>query len=757
MLQLCDAESFLCPKTGGRAKVLISIGLIGLFNALGIYQGQGQAITLTPIPSESIFGLQWVGVPNAIYRVQSSTDPSQNNGWLTEDVVTAQDALPVKWMAPEVQQQTKFYRLALPQTEIIDVEPAIAVAGVPNTVYITGQNFGSNDVLRIGPTVLTNVITLSPTLIQVTFTTDIPGTYDFELDSAATGKKSTYSYAWTLVSSPASTQALLEPPSLPPAAPVSFKQKKVEHAVGEMRDYGREPAHVEVPNLCAFSGEIQVNAVDVVIPGRGLDFVLARTYRSRTGGTTPMGNGWDFSCNVSVEKLGGDMLIHSGDGRDDALHPQTNGTYVANGFFRVGTLSNNVFTLTFADTGYWEFNPLDSSTSAGKLARSVDRNGNSMAFFYDSSGRLNSIVDDLNRTNTLAYDASGQLQSFTDFSGRTVTYTYYQGGTPGGLPGDLATVTTAPVTKTPNGNDFPSGKTTTFTYTTGFSDDRLNHNLASITDPKGQTWLRVFYHTNTNPNDLDFDTVDYVQRGSYLTKLRRFAQTPSPSSQYATMKAICNDGVGDVTECFYDARNRCVRQLEYTGHASPDLPTTETDNRPTGKFRLTDPAYFETRWEWNSDSLCTRETLSDGIVTEFIYDRAFVQNSSGDSFTRRQAGNLRVVNEYATSPVDLDGDGLPDISLRSWHFDYDPQFGTSERVKVQFHWDREGKGWDGTIKGNRAINTKGTGATLRGPRQTVPLDSDYGHDSLGKGWEGTIKGVAGGPQRQHVLHRLPSL
>jgi len=68
-------------------------------------------------------------------------------------------------------------------------------------------------------------------------------------------------------------------------------------------------------------------------------------------------------------------------------------------------------------------------------------------------------VDDSTRTNTVAYNSDGRLAGVTDFSGRTVTYQYYRGlpGEQGG-PGDLASVTSPPVTGTPNGNDFPLGK-----------------------------------------------------------------------------------------------------------------------------------------------------------------------------------------------------------------------------------------------------------------------------------------------------------
>src|SRR5205085_2598183 len=124
-------------------------------------------------------------------------------------------------------------------------------------------------------------------------------------------------------------------------------------------------------------------------------------------------------------------------------------------FFSEGTLSNNVFKLTFADTGYWEFNPLDAASSAGKIRKIVDRSGNFLSLNYDASGQLTQVIDDLGRTNTVGHDAHGQLTSVMDFSGRTITYQYYQGlPSDQGSAGDLKSITTPPVIGTPNGNDF---------------------------------------------------------------------------------------------------------------------------------------------------------------------------------------------------------------------------------------------------------------------------------------------------------------
>jgi len=99
-----------------------------------------------------------------------------------------------------------------------------------------------------------------------------------------------------------------------------------------------------------------------------------------------MGNSWDYSYNLSAQPIGGDILVHLGNGRDDRFYLQTDGTFSAPGFFCEGTLSNNIFRLTFADTSFWEFNAFDASAQAGKIALSHDCHDNVLTFSYDSQG-----------------------------------------------------------------------------------------------------------------------------------------------------------------------------------------------------------------------------------------------------------------------------------------------------------------------------------------------------------------------------------
>jgi len=328
-----------------------------------------------------------------------------------------------------------------------------------------------------------------------------------------------------------------------------------------------------------FSGETDVGAVDLIIPGRGLDFIWARRYRSRSGPDTAIGRHWDFSYNIWIEPGPADdddrpsVRLHDGNGRDDLYWPQPDGTYAADGFFRTGTLSNDVFTLRFADTGRWEFNPLDGSPAAGKIARSVDRNDNRLEFSYDAQGRLVRVRDTLDRDVNVAYTTNGLLQSVTDFAGRTVRYGYDDAG-------NLVAATSPAVTNTPNGNDFPGGKTNRYGYVQGIGPGAPPGLLASITDAKGQTAHRFIYR-------LDQAQFDYLrciaeQRGASNEVLRYtyLPQTPAPSNGFAVLKTIVNDRVGNVREHLFDARNREVIRREFTGRSVPGPPVTELANRP---------------------------------------------------------------------------------------------------------------------------------------------------------------------------------
>ncbi len=82
------------------------------------------------------------------------------------------------------------------------------------------------------------------------------------------------------------------------------------------------------------SGEFHLEEVDMVIPGRGFDFVWQRTYRSRLLSVGESGNGWDFSYNLKIEPGEGGLWLNDGNGRRDFYHRRPNNTFVSGQFFR---------------------------------------------------------------------------------------------------------------------------------------------------------------------------------------------------------------------------------------------------------------------------------------------------------------------------------------------------------------------------------------------------------------------------------------
>jgi YD repeat-containing protein len=443
----------------------------------------------------------------------------------------------------------------------------------------------------------------------------------------------------------------VEPPELPPGAPGSYGAKcgQSQHRVGPLY------------STYLFSGETYVEATDLLIPGRGLDFRWSRKYRSKRGPNTPMGSGWDYSYNIRIEASGPHLWLHDGNTRRDLFVQQPDGTFQRDGFFLLGEENlDGSYTFRFPNKGTWEFYPLDGSPEEGRIRAIVDRNANQISFTYDPAGRLVAITDTLNRIINIGYDPDGFIETVTDFTGREVRYQHYKNGDFGGSAGGLKSVRTPIVVGTPHGNDFPNGKTTTYTYSQGFANPKLNNNLLTIADASGQVWLRNVYAATTNPAAMDFDrlvTQTWGNQGDVIDVHYKYI-LGTPSSGGAEILAVTNDRVGNVHHYRFDQDNRLLVLREFTGRANPDLSTTLSANLPTGKLRPTDPDWYETTYAWNEDHLPTIVTLSNGSQTVNVYEREL--NPLAD---RRALGNLRERHRLA-GPL-----GADQAEIREY-FDY---------------------------------------------------------------------------------------
>jgi len=207
----------------------------------------------------------------------------------------------------------------------------------------------------------------------------------------------------------------------------------------------------------------------------------------------------------------------------------------------------------------------------------------------------------------------------------------------------------------------PQTATTTYTYTTGFGDESQNHNLLTITDPEGQTYLQNTFTDAKLTQQILGDSNDKIN-------ITDTSVVPDSSNNYAVTKTVTNDRMGNVTESFYDNLNRLVILRNYTGRADPNLPTylDPDTNPPVDKLRATDPDYFETRYQYNADSKPTRIDYPNGNYVINVYEADL-----DPAAPPRSRGNLRQRHAFAGSL-----DPVSDQSQISEFFEYDDGMGS---------------------------------------------------------------------------------
>ena len=417
-------------------------------------------------------------------------------------------------------------------------------------------------------------------------------------------------------------------------------------------DGAEVPPYDESDSVYLFSGEFWYEVEDLRIPGRGLDFVWSRKYRSQAGCTTDLAHRWDFSYNIYIERFDEldlgccdppalpccddlPLLLHDGHSRREVFTQTEDGTYVNDGFFMEGEQQpDGSFLFTFPHKGLWDFHPLDASATAGKIRRIQDRNGNALLFAYDGLGRLVTVTDTLGRDISIAYHPeTGFMQSVTDFAGRQVVYEHYLGVDPDGSLGDLKSARSPTVVSTPffqfpsgPGHEFPFGKKTVYTYEAG-------SRLTSITDPKQQTYLRNSYNFQGR-----VESQELGDAGDLIHYTYQEYTPPTYGPQQSVIRTTVNDRRGNVSKHYFDERQLEVLREELTGQANPDLPTTDVLNLPGPPLRPDDPASFDTVYSYNADLLLAEVVHPRQNSTRFTYEVDLDPDAA-----RRSRGNLRDV------------------------------------------------------------------------------------------------------------------
>jgi len=356
------------------------------------------------------------------------------------------------------------------------------------------------------------------------------------------------------------------------------------------------------------TGELEFTQIDLKIPGRGFDFELKRTYRSRIHFDGRLGYNWVFNYHEML------VIPGAGDANQNIQRSMPNGLqyiYIKNidgsyqspeSLFEV--LSKNVDnTYTIRKPNGFKIN----FNIVGHMVSQQDRYGNTMEFEYDSDERLVKVIDTLGREIVFTYRSdSGHIDTVTDFMGRSVRYYYDENR-------NLKAARTPIVTGTPNGNDFANGKFTQYTYSSGFDESsnpelrHANHNLLTVTDAFGFLYLRNVYVND--PNSYEFDKIVEQQFGESTQKFQLNYQQLIPSGTNITVNTPVNkttviDRNGNRIEYLHGEGGMLVEQRVYTNRdINPD-----------------DPEVFVTSNTYNQDGLLLTTTKPEGDSNSYVYD-----------------------------------------------------------------------------------------------------------------------------------------
>ncbi len=372
------------------------------------------------------------------------------------------------------------------------------------------------------------------------------------------------------------------------------------------------------------SGEFVLTETDLLIAGRGFNYEFTRSYSSQGEQQSPLGYNWDHTYNIYLTHPTTDtLLMANGPTGMIAYHDRGDGTYRSTlNYYSVITMNTDGTLTSRTPEGLTaHFFALDDSATAGKLARVVDRNDNTMHFDYDDEGRLTTVMDTLGRMIRYQYDAAGHLIAVADPLGRRVLFEYDS-------QGDLVSVTRAATT--PGEKD----RITKYTYTSGFVHARLNHNLLTVTHPN-ETAMEpdgppaVINTYGTDPASYAFDRVIQQQVNSAGAGCCGFTGVGTVTLSYvlldpnagigemntARTQTIVTDSLGHVTEYFYNAAGGLLRTVQ-----KPALPS--------------EAEALITHYTYNYNAEQTAIIYPDGSRTEYIYDEV--------SSNRLQQGNVLV-------------------------------------------------------------------------------------------------------------------
>ncbi len=425
------------------------------------------------------------------------------------------------------------------------------------------------------------------------------------------------------------------------------------------------------------SGVFSMEKTDMVLPGV-LPVHITRTYRSKSEGIGPFGQGGSFNYHLYLSVVGSALRLQLPDQSRYLFSPDPDGKYrnTAYPFLKGAAITR----LGSTDELRWRDGMVYVFNSSGWLIAQRDRYNNTIQIIRDGvTPRIVEIREPSGRTLTFTYTTVKRgfalfdvIASITDPLGRTVRYTYYVGSN-----GRLSRVTD------------PAGGVTTYTYGEYAQSYYWNEGMLSITDARGIPYLQNQYDTNgrvkkqiladggtytfaytlagqtvtqTNVTDPRGNTTIYrVNAGQYITEVER----PGPNLTTYEREVGTNkltavvDPLSRRTEFTYDSNGNVLtikdpesntttftyestynRLATITDALTPANVTTFTYNDTARTTTITDPETKQTVIQYSTTGQPTSITDPLSHATSFAYD------SQGNPITTTDALSNATTRSY---------------------------------------------------------------------------------------------------------------
>jgi RHS repeat-associated protein len=430
--------------------------------------------------------------------------------------------------------------------------------------------------------------------------------------------------------------------------------------------YGERMPSTAADPITMYSGEFVHENEDLKIDGAGIDFVFRRTYRSQSFSSGPLGFKWDHSYNLwlRISEDGFTIFRTTGQGREEVYykHPkfdQSGFEYYLPKDGQQGVVlqgNNNIFIWRSPHGDRFVYEKDPRYDVLYRIVRIQDMNGeigdddhsNYLNFSYSESYLLDTVsTNHQKRQVKFYYDEQDRIEAIQDYFGdenqknRIWRYSYDDYG-------DLEAVTTPSVT------DYPSGLTTSYEYSSSiYSSFKLQHNLISITDPCGRTFLENEYGDVFG--FLDYNRVVKQRQGmgewlfSYENVIQEFDR------QYSELERPVYQT---------NSVERNGHQVHYIYNMSGNLLMREEHVLQKAQIEL-----LRWRYRYNKDGLLIAIRTPEGRITQYYYGRDDYLRQKGISEEDVEA-NPDLVYENLSMKECLSFGNVLSVVRRSRQYDF---------------------------------------------------------------------------------------